>query len=98
MSHHTQRWLGDADIVIDGTLLIDWLLKGITVRADHYGATLQHLRNAIKAKRPVMLSHRIILLHANARPHSARTTHEKLQHYQWEFLLHKSYSPDLPPL
>jgi len=74
-----------------------WLLKDDTLNADHYGATLQHLRNVIKAKRPVMFSHRIILLHGNARPHSARTTHEKLQHYRWEFLLHLSYSPDLSP-
>jgi histone-lysine N-methyltransferase SETMAR len=78
-----------------GPLLIAWLPKGITVNADRYGETLKGLRSAIKTKRPGMLSCGVILLHDNARPHSARTTLEKLQQFRWEVLPYPPYSPDV---
>lgn len=56
-----------------GPLLIDWLLKDITVSASVYGENLEHLRSTIKAKRPGMLCG-ISMLHDLSRTQSARTT------------------------
>jgi hypothetical protein len=80
-----------------GPLLIGWLPKRITVNANHCGETLECLRSATKDKRSGMLPRRIILFHDNVRPHSARTTCEKLQQFWWEVLPHSPYSPDLSP-
>ena len=44
-----------------------------------------------------MLSDRIILLHDNARPHTAYMVRDKLQRFGWETLQHPPYSLDLPP-
>ena len=50
---------------------------------------------AIKSKRPGMLTDGIILLHDNARPHTASLVRDKFQRFVWETLEHPSYSPDL---
>lgn len=39
----------------------------------------------------------MILLHDNARPHTANLTHEKLEEIHWTTLEHSPYSPDLSP-
>ena len=43
------------------------------------------------------MSRGVILLHDNARPHTAAKTLEWLQKYTWEKLQHPAYSPDLAP-
>jgi hypothetical protein len=68
-----------------GPLLIDWLPKGSTVNADCHNEALRVLEEHIKAKRPGTLMHIIILFRDNARPKSTRTSHEKLQQFQWKF-------------
>ena len=50
-----------------------------------------------KAKRPGMLSDGIIILHDNARPHTANLVRHQLQRFDWETLLHPPYNPDLSP-
>jgi hypothetical protein len=75
-----------------GPWLIDWSPKGITVNANHYAETLEQVRSTIKTRRPSMLSCEVILLHY-VRPHSTKTTHNKLQHFRWGVLPHPSYSP-----
>ena len=40
---------------------------------------------------------RILLLHDNARPHTARTTIDALETLKFEVLSHLPYSPDLVP-
>ena len=55
------------------------------------------LQRAIKSKRPEMLSNGIILLHDNARPHTASLMRDKLQRFGWETLQHPPYSPGLSP-
>ena len=40
---------------------------------------------------------RILLLHDNARPHTARATIDALETLKLEVLSHPSYSPDLAP-
>ena len=55
------------------------------------------LRRDIKSKRPGMLSDGIILLHDNARPHTANLVRDKLQRFDWETLQHPPYRPNLSP-
>ena len=54
--------------------LLDWFAPGLNV--ERYCETPQKLRRAIQNKRPGMLSVGALLLHDNARPHTARpSTH-----------------------
>jgi len=43
------------------------------------------------------MSSSIILLHYNARPHTAAKTQEKIQDFYWELFNRPPYSPDLAP-
>ncbi|GFQ92303.1 uncharacterized protein TNCT_390711 [Trichonephila clavata] len=54
-----------------GILLIDFLPRGEAVKADRYCETLWKLRRAIQNKRRGMLTASIVLLHDNARSHTA---------------------------
>ena len=81
----------------DGLLLIDILLHGTTVNAQHYSQTLTTLCQAIKLKRPSKLTRWVILLHDNARPHTANTITPLLQKFKWEVLGHPPYSPEISP-
>ena len=80
-----------------GILLIDFLPRGETVNADHYCETLRKLRRAIQNKRRGMLTAGVVLLHDNARPHTARRTAAVLTEFGWELFDHPPYSPDLAP-
>ena len=52
----------------------------------------------LKNKRRWMLSAGVVLLHDNARPHTARWPTHLLQEFSWEvFNHHPPYSPDLAP-
>lgn len=44
-----------------------------------------------------MLSSKILLIHDNARPHTANVTREVLESFKWELFPHPPYSPDLAP-
>lgn len=72
-----------------GPLLIDSLLKDIIVSASCYGENLEHLKSAIKAKRPGMFSCGIDthILHYNTRPQSARTTYRSCSCFSGKFFL-----------
>jgi transposase len=39
----------------------------------------------------------VVLLHGNARPHTASDTRAHLEHFHWELFDHPPYSPDLAP-
>ncbi|GFW94738.1 uncharacterized protein TNCV_4247781 [Trichonephila clavipes] len=60
-------------------------------------STLQKLLRAIQNKRRCMLSAGVVLLHDNARPHTANRTQELVTSFGWEQLDHPLYSPDLAP-
>jgi len=57
-----------------GVLLVEFLPQGTTINSAVYCETLKKLRRAIQNKRRGMLSATILLLHDNARPHSAAQT------------------------
>jgi transposase len=44
-----------------------------------------------------MLTSGVVLLHDNARPHTAAHTRALLGHFDWELFDHPPYSPDLAP-
>jgi len=80
-----------------GILLIDFLESGLTINADAYCETVRKLRRAIQNKRSGMLSSGIVLLHDNARPHTAARIAQLLQQFHWEVFDHPPNSPDLAP-
>lgn len=81
-----------------GILLIDYLQKGLTINAQYYGSLIENdVRKALRKKRPGKLTRGIILLHDNARSHTARHTQEIIERLGWQLLPHPAYSPDLAP-
>lgn len=80
-----------------GVLLVDFMEQGTTINKETYCETLRRLRRAIQNKRRGMLSSGVILIHDNARPHSANVTKQLLQQFKWEVFDHPPYSPDLAP-
>jgi histone-lysine N-methyltransferase SETMAR len=44
------------------------------------------------------LTQGVLLLHENARPHTAHLTINTIRQLNWEVLEHPAYSPDLAPL
>nr|QLJ84876.1 transposase-like protein [Dichotomius schiffleri] len=52
---------------------------------------------AFRRKRKSQAIRSVILLHDNARPHTAAATRNKLEALGWETLEHPPYSPDLSP-
>ena len=80
-----------------GARLVDYLERGAIISEKGYANTLQKLGRAIKSRRPGMLWDGIILLHDNARPHTANLVRDKLQRFGWETRQHPPYSPNLSP-
>jgi transposase len=80
-----------------GILLVEYLPIGQTVTANRYIATLKKLKRAIRRKRPGLRDDQILLLHDNARPHSALRTQDAVRKLGWTVLPHPPYSPDLAP-
>jgi transposase len=60
---------------------------------------LKSLNEAIRRKRPGLLTKGlgVLLLHDNARPHSAAATVNIFNSWGWEILPHPPYSPGLAP-
>lgn len=74
--------------------VIHWELleKGQTVNAELYCEQLTRLKRKMRNRKGP-----VILLHDNARPHTARLTRRRLDEFGWEVLDHPPYSPDLAP-
>jgi histone-lysine N-methyltransferase SETMAR len=80
-----------------GVLLVEYQEHGRTVTAASYCSLLERLKAAIKNKRPGLLTRGVLLLHDNARPHTARLTLEAINNLGFELLPHPPCSPDLAP-
>jgi histone-lysine N-methyltransferase SETMAR len=78
-------------------LLIDFLHERRTVNAAYYCQLLDNVKAAYKTKRRDQPITNVILLHDNARPHTAVLTRDKLKEFHWETLEHPPYSLDLSP-
>lgn len=77
---------------------IHWELLGKNQRvtSDLYVAQLHRVKQALEENRPDWQGD-VILLHDNARPHTAKNTKAALKEFGWEVLSHPPYSPDLAP-
>jgi len=73
-----------------GVLLVEFLPQDTTINSAVYCETQKKLRRAIQNKRCGMLSATILLLHNNARPHSAAQTQDVIASFKWEQMDHPS--------
>ncbi|GFS76299.1 mariner Mos1 transposase [Trichonephila clavipes] len=80
-----------------GVLLVEFMQQGTTINAAAYFATPTKLRRAIQNKRRSFLMSGVLLLHDNARPHSAINIQNLIRSFGWEPIDHPPYSPDLAP-
>ena len=81
-----------------GPILEDYLEQGCTINSARYSDLLANkLKPAIRTKRRGLLSNKVLLLHDNARPHTAAQTVETINQLGFEVLEHPAYSPDLAP-
>ena len=81
-----------------GSILEDYLEKGRTINSARYSDLLaNNLKPVVRTKRRGLLSKKVLLLHENARPHTASQTVETINHLGFEVLEHRAYSPDLAP-
>ena len=71
------------------------LPEGETISADFYCDQLNRVQAALEELRP----HRkkVVLLHDNAPPHTAKKTKKRLQELDWNVLPHPPYSPVMAP-
>ena len=83
--------------VQDGILLIGYLPKGQTIKAEYYSSLLLQLRDILKAKRRGKITKGVLFLHDNAPAHWALATRKKLACLGFHCLDHLPYSPDLAP-
>ena len=75
--------------------MTEFLIAGKTVNSARYFETIKNLRRRVRRVRGSIS--RILLLHDNARPHTARPTIDALEKLKFEVLSHPPYSPDLAP-
>ena len=81
-----------------GIIHHELLNRNETVTGDVYVQQLQRVQEKLLEKRPALVNRKnVILLHDNAKPHTARVTQEKILELGWSVLPHPPYSPDLAP-
>jgi len=75
--------------------MTEFLEPGKTVNSAWYIETIKNLWWRVCRVRGS--TSRVLLLHDNARPHTARATNDALETLKFEVLSHLPYSPDLAP-
>ncbi|CAF4830065.1 unnamed protein product [Pieris macdunnoughi] len=81
-----------------GIVHCSFLKSGQTITADVYCQQLQTMMEKLAAKQPRLVNRSTpLLLHDNARPHTAQQTATKLEELHLECLRHPPYCPDLAP-
>jgi len=79
-------------------ILVHFQVKGQTVTGARYSDMLvNELKPAIRSKCRGLLSKRVLLLHDNARPHTAAHTVNTLLDLKFEVLKRPPHSPGLAP-
>ena len=81
-----------------GPILEHYMEKDVTVTSVNYCNMLRNeLRPTIRSKRRGRLTQGVLLLHYNARTHTAHLTVNTIRQLNWEVLEHPAYSSDLAP-
>ena len=82
-----------------GAVYYELLKPGERVTSDRYRQQLMKWNQALKRKQPECgdRTHKVILLHDNARPHVTIPVKTYLENIKWDVLPHAPYSPDLAP-
>jgi len=80
----------------EGILLIDYLPKGQTIKAEYYSSLLVQLKAILKEKQHGKFTKGILSLHDNAPAHRTLATQKKLAYLGFQCLDHPPYSPDWP--
>jgi len=81
-----------------GVIHYNFMEPGTSITAVAYCKQLDDMMRNLAIKQPRLVNRSApILLHDNARPHSAQMTVAKLQELDLETLRHPPYSPDLAP-
>jgi histone-lysine N-methyltransferase SETMAR len=75
-----------------GVLLVEFMPQGTTINSTAYCETMKKLRRAIQNKSRGMLTRGLVLLHDNARPHTAAQTQALIRSFGWE-----KFDPPPPP-
>jgi histone-lysine N-methyltransferase SETMAR len=72
---------------------------GRTINADVYSQQLEKMYTVLLEKYPALVNRkRFLLQQDNARPHTAKKTHQKIEELEGiELLPHPAFSPDLEP-
>jgi hypothetical protein len=79
-----------------GVVMVEFMQQETTIMSEAYCKTLEKLhRPAIQNKRCGVLPSCVVLLHDDARPHTAARSQAMLQHFNWELFGHPPYSSDL---
>jgi len=81
----------------DDILLIDYIPKGQTIKAEYYLPLLVQLKDILKEKRRGKFTKGVLFLHDNAPFHRVLATQKKLAYLGFQYLDHPPYSPDLAP-
>jgi len=79
----------------DSILFIDYLPKGLTIKAEYYSSLLLQLKDILKKKRCGKFTKGVLFMHDNAPAHQAFATQKKLAYLGFQSLDHPPYSPDL---
>jgi hypothetical protein len=81
-----------------GPILESYQERETTVtNATYFDMFQEGLKPAIRSKRRGRLSEGVLLLHGNARPHTAARKLETPRKFKWEVMEYPAYSPDLAP-
>lgn len=71
-----------------GIIMVDYLQRGKTINSDYYCELLRRLREALKIKRPGMLTKKVIFHQDNARPHTSLKSMAEIAKCGFELLPH----------
>ncbi len=82
---------------VEGVLLVEFQPPKVSQTKEHALDILWKLRRAIQNKRRGKLSQKILYLHDNARPWTAKITKAFLEDFKWQIFPHPPHSPDLAP-